>query len=123
MKMLWATLYVKDMGESLKFYSEQLGLRIDHRLTQPDMDLVFLGEEHETLLELIEDKAILDVSHKGDFSIGFQIENGQEFIENLKDQGVKVLGGPINANPITKFWFVEGPDKEKVQLVQIKDEL
>lgn len=121
MKFLWTTIYVKDMGKSLYFYTELLGLNIDHRLTMPDMDLVFLGEQGQTLIELIEDKAIKDVSHKGDFSIGIQSKDAAALVDKLRLEGVKVLGGPIKPNEIMKFWFVEDPDGLKVQIVQLDD--
>jgi len=121
MKLAWTTIYVKDMEESLKYYVELIGLNIHHRLTQPDVDLVFLGNDDEALLELIEDKAVKQVDLKGNFSIGIQVESAIEIIDKLQKEGYELIGGPIQPNVITKFWFVKDPDGLRVQLVEIDE--
>ncbi|WP_423363884.1 VOC family protein [Mycoplasma sp. P36-A1] len=121
MKFLWTTVYVKDMGKSLYFYTDLLGLEISHRLSMPDMDIIFLGKQQETLLELIEDKALLDVNNRGTFSVGFKSNDAPALIDKLRLAGVRIIGGPIKPNEITKFWFVEDPDGLKVQIVEQED--
>jgi len=123
MRLCWSTIYVKNMGESLKFYSEFIGLNIHHRQTQPDVDMVYLGEDGQAYLELIEDKAVEKVNLAGSYSIGLQVENGQDIVDKLKAEGYTLLGGPIKPNVITKFWVVQDPDGLKVQLVEINDDL
>ena len=58
MKFCWATIMVKDMEESLKFYQEIVGLKVDRRFEAgPGVEIVFLGNG-ETKVELICDEKI-----------------------------------------------------------------
>ena len=53
MKFCWSTLYVKNMEESLMFYEEIVGLKVNKRFQAgPAMEIVFLGDG-ETQIELI----------------------------------------------------------------------
>ena len=56
MKLLWTTLYVKNLDESIAFYSELAGLRMMRRFPAgPGMEIAFMGNgaEDETLVELL----------------------------------------------------------------------
>ncbi len=45
MKFCWCTITVKDMEESLKFYQEVVGLKLNRRFEAgPGVEIAFLGD-------------------------------------------------------------------------------
>ena len=118
MKFCWTTVTVKNMEESLKFYTEVLGLRVDRRYKAgPDMELAFLGDG-ETKLELICNEKIKEVSIGKDISVGFEVESADEMIAYLKGKDIVVFSGPFQPNEHIKFFFILDPNGLKVQLVE-----
>ncbi len=120
MKFCWATIMVKDMEESLKFYQEIVGLKVDRRFEAgPGVEIVFLGNG-ETKVELICDEKNKDVSFGKDISLGFQVDSVDEMINFVQEKGIKIHSGPIQPNPNTKFFFVLDPNGLKIQFVETK---
>jgi lactoylglutathione lyase len=117
MKYLWTTLRVADLDRSLKFYQEVVGLPVRHRLTQPGMTLVFLGEG-ETLVELIFDPKQTAVDLGQHVSLGFQVADLDATLADLKARGIEITGGPVQAGPRMRFFFVKDPDGLTVQFVE-----
>ena len=59
MKFLWTTIYVKNLDESITFYSNLLGLKVVNRFPAgPGMEIAFMGNgiNDETLVELMADR-------------------------------------------------------------------
>jgi len=118
MKYCWTTLYVKDMNESLKFYQEIAGLKLDRRMKpSPEMELAFLGSG-ETQVELICDSKIINPQFGGNISIGFEAGSLDKFTELLKSQNIPVHSGPIQPNPHIRFLYVLDPNGLKVQFIE-----
>ena len=118
MKFLWTTLHVKDLEESLKFYTEAIGLKLNRRFGSPTgMELAFLGDG-ETELELIYDANGTDVTIGSDISIGFEVASVDEKIKELAQLGISVHSGPIQPNPMIRFFYVMDPNGLKVQLAE-----
>ncbi|MCG8570411.1 MAG: VOC family protein [Spirochaetes bacterium] len=119
MKFCWTSLYVNNMEESLKFYQEIVGLKIDRKLQAgPTMDIVFLGDG-ETKIELIADQSKNKVDLGKDILMGFTIDSVEEKLAFLKSKGINIHSGPFQPTPQTKFFFVEDPNGLKIQFVQI----
>ena len=71
MKASWITIYVKDMEESLKFYTEIIGLEIAHRSSpQEGMDIAFLNAGG-IQVELICDSNKSEISIGNDVSLAY----------------------------------------------------
>ena len=120
MKYCWSTLRVKDLDESVKFYSEIIGLKIQKKFNQgDDIEICFLGEG-ETKIELIYDNEYNSECTGEGISIGFEVDSLIEFIEFLKEKGIKVHSGPFSPNPKFKFLFITDPSGYKVQVVEKK---
>jgi lactoylglutathione lyase len=120
MKFCWSTITVKDMEESLKFYEEVVGLKIDRRFQAgPDMEIVFLGEG-ETKVELICNKKAKEVSFGENISLGFQVNSADETMEFLKERGIAIHSGPFQPNDHVKYFFVLDPNGLKIQFVESK---
>lgn len=118
MKNLWTTIKVKDMEESLDFYTNILNLEI-HKKMKPsdDMEIVFLCKG-ETKLELIYNCNEKIIAYSGNVSTGFSIDSVDEYIKYLKSKGISVLEGPFQPNPNVRFFYINDPNGYKIQLVE-----
>lgn len=116
MKNLWTTIMVKDMSQSLEFYTKVLDLKVDRQFETPDMKLAFLGEG-QTKLELIERKGMTDIQYSPFVSTGFQVENAQDFQKNLQAKGFEI-DGPYKPNPNVSYFFIKDPNGYRIQLVE-----
>ena len=118
MKNLWTTINVKNMDESVKFYSEILSLPVEKRYKPTDdMEITFLGSG-ETKFELIYNSAIKDIEYTGNVSTGFAVESVDECIKYLNEKDIPVVAGPFEPAPHIKFFFVNDPNGYKIQLVE-----
>lgn len=118
MRFCWSTLRVNNMEESLKFYEEIVGLKLDTRFKAgPDMEIAFLGDG-ETKIELICNENRKEVKIGEDISWGFEINSVDKMIEKLKEQGIAISEGPIQPNPHVKFFYVFDPNGLKIQFVE-----
>ncbi|MFP4014264.1 MAG: VOC family protein [Chitinispirillaceae bacterium] len=117
MKFCWATVHVKDMEDSLRFYQQIVGLKLNRRADiSGGRELAFLGEG-ETQLELICDPgAKIEIGK--DISLGFETESLDETMKFLDDKGVPVHSGPVQPNPRIRFLYVLDPDGLRVQFVE-----
>ncbi len=117
MKFCWTTINIKNMEESLKFYQEVVGLKLNRTFAAPTAKFAFLCEG-EAQLELIQYEKSEDIIYNG-LSLGFEITSLDEKIEELKLKNIN-FGEIINPSPDTRFFFIKGPDGENVQFVEHK---
>lgn len=121
MKFLWTAINVKDLDESIDFYSSLIGLTMQKRFPAgPDMEIAFMGNgtENETLVELIADKKNTAVNFTGDISIGFAVKSVDTMLETIKNKGISVYKGPIET-PRSRFFYVKDPNGVVVQFFQV----
>lgn len=120
MKNLWTTIMVKDMEESIAFYTDVLGLSVDDRYKPAEhMEIVFLGEG-ETKFEMICNKQLQEIVFTDHVSTGFQIDSVDEKIKYLTDKGISVSSGPFEPSPRIKFFYIKDPNGYKIQLVEFR---
>ncbi|NLC76395.1 MAG: VOC family protein [Clostridia bacterium] len=120
MSFCWATVYVRDLEESLRFYQDIVGLTVDRRFPAgPGMEIVFLGDG-ETKLELIANQEIKEVSIGPHISLGFKVDSLDEQLAFVKDKGIPIQSGPFQPNPNTRFFFIRDPNGLTIQFVEIK---
>ncbi|HOO69759.1 MAG TPA: VOC family protein [Bacteroidales bacterium] len=120
MKICWITMYVRDMKESLQFYTQILGLEVKRTFSAgPDMEICFL-EGNGTDLELIYDPEHKTVAYGQDISVGFIVESLEDTISGLKEKGITRITGPISPNPSISFIFITDPNGLKIQLAEQK---
>lgn len=118
MKYIWTTLRVKDLDESIKFYSEVIGLKIQRKISQgEDIEICFLGEG-ETKIELICDNEYNSDCIGEGISIGFEVESLSGFIDFLKEKDIKIHSGPFSPNPKFRFLFITDPSGYNIQIVE-----
>jgi lactoylglutathione lyase len=114
MRIKYNTFIVKDMDESLKFYTEVMGFGVDSEHNpHPGAKIVLLKGDGETMIELIQNNE----NEPGLFCIGMDVEDLDATLEELKSKGAKVTMEPI---PITVGFlaFIEDPNGAKIALIQ-----
>lgn len=119
MKFLWATLNVKDMQESVKFYEELVGLTIDRKFSIEGGEIVFMGDG-ATKVELIYDGTDKWKGEKPGICLGFKTGSVEKKMEELKGLGYEILAGPIWPNPGVGFFYVNDPNGVRIQFVEEK---
>ncbi|OCQ94669.1 lactoylglutathione lyase [Oscillatoriales cyanobacterium USR001] len=127
MRLLHTMLRVGNLEESLKFYTEVLGMKLLRQKEYPEgkFTLAFVGygdESDHTVLELTynwgTDKYNLGDAY-GHIAIG--VDDIYATCEEIKNRGGKVSRepGPMKHGS-TVIAFVQDPDGYKVELIQLK---
>ena len=118
MGFCWVTINVKSMEESLRFYQDVLGLKLNRRMhPMPETEIAFLGLGG-TEVELIQNMDKSDFSYGKDISMGFTVESVDKTKEFLMNKGIKSIAGPYQPNPMLKFIYIDDPNGVKIQLVE-----
>lgn len=118
MKFCWSTLQVKDLDESIEFYSGILGLSVQRRFKAGSaVEIAFLGEG-DTKIELICDQEKEMIEIGPDISWGFVIESAEDMMSYLKEKKIDILVGLIQPNPQLRFFYIQDPNGLKIQLVE-----
>lgn len=116
MKIKYATMAVADMDESIKFYTEVMGLEIDSQHNPyPGLTITLLKGEGDAMIELIEN--IENPKETGLFSVGIEVEDISTTVKELKSKGAKITMEPT---PITvgTLAFLEDPNGAQIALIQ-----
>ena len=113
-KIKYTTMIVKDMDESIKFYREVMGFKIDSQYDLgPAGTITLLKGEGETMVELIKNPT----DEPGLFSMGMDVEDINATLKELKSKGAKITMEPM---PITvgTLAFLEDPNGVRIALIQ-----
>ncbi len=122
MQFLWTTVYVKDLDESIAFYSDLAELKVQRRFPAgPGVEIAFLGNgaENETLVELLADASKRDVAFGEHVSVGFAVDSADAMMERVKEKKIPVHSGPFET-PAFKFFCVKDPNGLNVQFFERK---
>jgi len=114
MKVKYATIIVKDMDESIKFYTEVMGLKINSQHNPfPGLTITLLKGDGDAMIELIENTE----NEIGLFSVGMEVDDINATVEDLKSKGAKITKEPM---PITigTIAFLEDPNGATLVLIQ-----
>ncbi|NLI90216.1 MAG: VOC family protein [Epulopiscium sp.] len=118
MKFCWSTLTVNDMEESLKFYQEIVGLKINRRFNAGSgVEIVFLGDG-ETQIELMTNTKDTKVNIGEDIAWGFEVESLDEMLALVKEKGINIHSGPVQPSPQIRFFNVLDPNGLSIQFVE-----
>lgn len=116
MKFKWTTIQVTNLENSLKFYTDVLGMRVDRVIEGGNHSIVMIGEDKDAKIELIPISTASRENLGNGVSIGIAFKNLDDLVEKLKSQGLHVVG-PITPMPEIRFFFVNDPDGYTIQLL------
>ncbi len=122
MKFLWTTMYVKNLEESISFYSSLVGLQVLQRFPAgPGMEIAFMGNgnDNETLVELMADSNKSTVSFGESISIGFAVDSVDVMLDTVKSKNTSLHSGPFET-PAFKFFCIKDPNGLNVQFFEKK---
>ena len=122
MKLLWTTIHVTNLDESIAFYSDLAGLQVQSRFPAgPGMEIAFMGNgtESETLIELLADSKEGTTDIGESISVGFAVESADAMLEKVNSKNIPVHSGPFET-PGFKFFCIKDPNGLSVQFFQQK---
>lgn len=120
-KLLHTRMRVSDMEQTIRFYTDVLGLEVLERKTSPrGSKLAFLKVPNsEELIELTSFPASGPVRVQEDLvHLAFQVESLDDTIASLNEKGVKVTDGPTQTSSGSRFIFIDAPDGYEVELIE-----
>lgn len=130
MKFLHSMIRVKNINDSLKFYSDFLGLNVIEKKSLEDCDLYFLGEDESSCqIELTYNYDIPTDGYKNGNAFGhfaFAVDNMNLVCEKVKEFGYEFLWEPFELTlknekgEISKklIAFIKDPDGNEIELIQ-----
>lgn len=113
MKIKYSTMIVKDMDESIKFYTEKMGFEIDSQYNLPQAIITLLKGEGEVFLELIKNQE----NEVGLFSIGIEVEDINKEVKELKSKGIEFVMEPRKIS-VGSMALFKDPNGANIVLIQ-----
>ena len=120
-KLLHTRMRVSDMEQTIRFYTDVLGLEVLERKVSPrGSHLAFLKVPNsEGLIELTSFPPSGPVRVQEDLvHLAFQVESLDDAIASLSAKGVKVTDGPTQSSSGSRFIFIDAPDGYEVELIE-----
>lgn len=123
MKFLHSMIRVKNIEESLKFYTEVLNMKLEDKKRLDDCWLYFLSDEENTCqIELTYN----DETPEGGYNIGngfghfaFEVKSLSEFTEKINKLGYKYLYEPFDlTGKGSMIAFIKDPDGYEIELIE-----
>lgn len=114
---------VKDIEESIEFYTQKVGLELIETLphTDPSLKLAFLGLEGNVIVELIQgyNSSLPNEGKVHHFALA--VDGIEEEFERLKSAGISFVEENIVTLPNgARYLFFYGPDKEWIEYYEVK---
>ena len=120
-KLLHTRMRVSDLGQTINFYTNVLGLEVLERKTSPrGSQLAFLKVPNsDELIELTSFPPSGPVKVQEDLvHLAFQVESLDETLVSLNSMGVKVTDGPTQISSGSRFIFIDAPDGYEIELIE-----
>ena len=120
-KLLHTRMRVSDLDQTIRFYTEVLGLEVLERKVSPrGSQLAFLKVPNsEELIELTSFPPSGPVKVQEDLvHLAFQVENLDDTIASLNSQGIKITDGPTQSSSGSRFIFIDAPDGYEIELIE-----
>ncbi|HLZ33328.1 MAG TPA: VOC family protein [Nitrospira sp.] len=120
-KFLHTRMRVTDMDQTIRFYTEVLGLEVLERKTSPrGSHLAFLRVSNsDELIELCSFPPSGPVRVQEDLvHLAFQVENLDDTVAALNRKGVTITDGPTKTASGSRFIFIDAPDGYEVELIE-----
>jgi lactoylglutathione lyase len=120
-RLLHTRMRVSDMDQTIKFYTEVLGLEVAERKTSPrGSHLAFLKVPNsEELIELASFPPSGPVTVQPDLvHLAFEVDNLEETMRELKEKKVPITDGPTRSSSGSRFIFIDAPDGYEIELIE-----
>lgn len=121
MKVGFTTIEVKNLEESVNFYTNILSLKEVKRFSpNPAIQMVFLRGEGDGVIQLMTSDASEEVT-TGAYAlkaVGIQVENLKELAITLKEKNVKFLGNLMETPGNVNILFIEDPNGVRLELIE-----
>jgi len=125
MRILHSMIRVNNLEESIKFYTEVLGMSLIRKKEYPEgkFSLAFLGygmESEETVIELTYNWDKSEYDHGNAFGhIALEVDDIYKACDEIKKQGTKVIRdpGPMMGSKLL-LAFIEDPNGYKIELIE-----
>ncbi|NMB45044.1 MAG: VOC family protein [Firmicutes bacterium] len=119
-----AAFRVNDLEESIRFYTEILGLTETFRLLHDNGEpwLVYLQINANTFIELFpegKDKIPVAADSIGFMHLCLQVDDIFATIENLQERGLECPGAPTKGKDGNWQYWIKDPDGNDIELMQI----
>lgn len=124
-RMVYTGIRVKDMEESIRFYTEVLGMKLQKREPAPQTHgesatLKSPGSEQVIELNWYAHGSTYGTSYENGSEIdhlGFEVENLGEWVKELESKGVKILVKPYEIGGWNEA-FIEDPNGIWIEFLQ-----
>ncbi|MBT6355826.1 lactoylglutathione lyase [Methylophilaceae bacterium] len=125
MRILHSMIRVNNLEESIKFYTQVLGMNLLREKEYPEgkFSLAFLGygkETEETVIELTYNWDKIEYEHGNAFGhIAIEVDDIYQFCEEIKNKGAKIIRdpGPMMGSKLV-LAFIEDPNGYKIELIE-----
>jgi len=120
-KFLHTRMRVSDLDQTIRFYTDVLGLEVLERKVSPrGSHLAFLKVPNsEELIELTSFPPSGPVKVQEDLvHLAFQVESLDDTIASLNAKGIKITDGPTKTSSGSRFIFIDAPDGYEVELIE-----
>ncbi len=123
MRLLHTSITVRNMDESIAFYTQLLGMELENRreIKQNNAEIAFLGmkdTEHKIELTWWKGK---DNYTEGDQldHIAFAVKDMDERIRKLRSEGVEIAREPYTLGT-SRIAFIKDPNGIWLELIEVK---
>ena len=125
MRILHSMIRVNNLEESIKFYTQVLGMNLLREKEYPEgkFSLAFLGygkETEETVIELTYNWDKSKYEHGNAFGhIAIEVDDIYQFCEEIKGKGANIIRdpGPMMGSKLV-LAFIEDPNGYKIELIE-----
>ncbi len=120
-KLLHTRMRVSDLDATIAFYTAVLGVEVVERKTSPrGSQLAFLkAPGSEELIELTCFPPSGPVRVQKDLvHLAFQVENLDQAVASLTEQGIPITDGPTQTSSGSRFIFIDAPDGYEIELIE-----
>ena len=125
MRILHSMIRVNNLEESIKFYTQVLGMNLLREKEYPEgkFSLAFLGygkETEETVIELTYNYDKSEYEHGNAFGhIAIEVDDIYQFCEEIKGKGANIIRdpGPMMGSKLV-LAFIEDPNGYKIELIE-----
>ena len=115
---------VSNMDESIKFYTEALGLRLMFRHVNPaeleDYAFLELGGGNLELLQRLGDEPFEKPSLKPPYCphLALATDDMEETLKMLREKHIPIVKGPLEIEGAEKWLYVSDPDNNVIEYIQ-----